>query len=286
MYRVITVTFGSGISPLQENPSGMKPRILLTNDDGVNSAGLWAAYDALNGFAEVTVVAPATQQSAVGRSISIFEPIRASEVVVNGVRAYAVGGKPTDSVIIGLYALDLRPALVVSGINIGENLSFESIMTSGTVGAALEASNQGTKAVAFSLQVEDQGDKFDDPRYHRQSFEGAKKVVREVCGRLIEEGFPPGADVINVNVPSCITGGYEITRLAHKLFLTGVEKRLDPRGRPYFWINGPLIDDAGEGTDVHAVRKGNISITPVTLDCTAPAANSSLERIFPPGRPG
>jgi 5'-nucleotidase len=259
----------------------MKPRILLTNDDGVNSVGLWAAYEALTGIADVTVVAPATQQSAVGRSISIFEPIRANEIMINGVSAYAVGGKPTDSVIIGLYALNIKPVIVVSGINIGENLSFESVMTSGTVGAALEASNQGTPAVAFSLQVEDQGDKFDDPRFHGQSFEGAKRVVKEVCGRLLKNGFPAGADVINVNVPSRISGGYEITRLAHKLFRTGVEKRLDPRGRPYFWINGPLIEDAEEGTDVHAVRKGNISITPVTLDCTARAANDDLEKIFP-----
>ncbi len=260
----------------------MKPRILLTNDDGINSAGLWAAYEALCQIAEVIVVAPATQQSAVGRSISIFEPIRATEVEMNGVRAYAVGGKPTDSVIIGLYALRLEPVLVVSGINIGENLSFESIMTSGTVGAALEASNQGTPAIAFSLQVEDQGDKFDDPRYHSQSFEDAKSVVREVCSRFLERKFPPGADVINVNIPSVMKGGYEITRLAHKLFLTGVEKRLDPRGRPYFWINGPLIEDAEEGTDVHAVRKGNVSITPITLDCTAGSASAELKNIFCP----
>jgi 5'-nucleotidase len=258
----------------------MKPRILLTNDDGVNSVGLWAAYEALAPIAEVTVVAPATQQSAVGRSISIFEPIRVSEVKVNGVAAFAVGGKPTDAVIIGLYALGLEPVLVVSGINIGENLSFESIMTSGTVGAALEASNQGTQAVAFSLQVEDQGDKFDDPRHHGQSFAEPKRVVRDVCERILTRGFPVGADVINVNVPSRVTGGYEVTRLARKLFQTGVEKRLDPRGRPYFWINGPLIDDSDEGTDVHAVRKGRISITPITLDCTAGGAHASVDALF------
>ena len=117
----------------------MKPAILLTNDDGVNSLGIWAAYEALAPIADVTVVAPATQQSAVGRSISIFEPIRANRIKINGIPAWAVAGKPTDAVIIGLYALKLAPTLVVSGINIGENLSFESIMTSGTMGAALEA---------------------------------------------------------------------------------------------------------------------------------------------------
>jgi 5'-nucleotidase len=258
----------------------MPQKILLTNDDGVNSAGLWAAYEALAPIAEVTVVAPATQQSAVGRSISIFEPIRANEVIHEGVRAWAVGGKPTDAVIIGLYALKLAPDLVVSGINIGENLSFESIMTSGTVGAALEAANQGTPAVAFSLQVEDQGEKFDDPRFTSRQFEGSKVVVRETIERIFARGFPKKAHVVNVNIPSVIKGGYVVTRLAEKLFSTGVEKRLDPRGRPYFWINGPLIEDAPEGTDVHAIRMGNVSITPITLDCTAPGAREEAVRLF------
>jgi 5'-nucleotidase len=258
----------------------MKPAILLTNDDGVNSIGLWAAYEALAPIADVTVVAPATQQSAVGRSISIFEPLRAGRIMMNGIPAWSVAGKPTDAVIIGLYALKLNPDLIVSGINIGENLSFESIMTSGTVGAALEASNQGTKGVAFSLQVEDQGDKFDDPRNHGQSFDASKSIVRDVVSRILAHGFCPDADVINVNIPSEVKGGYEVTRLARKLFQTGVEKRFDPRGRPYFWINGPLIEDAEEGTDVHAIRRGNISITPITLDCTAYKAENEARKIF------
>jgi len=258
----------------------MKSAILLTNDDGVYSAGLWAAYQALEPVADVTIVAPAAQQSAVGRSISIFEPIRVHEVKLEGVKAIAVGGKPTDAVIIGLYALSINPVLVVSGINIGENLSFESVMTSGTVGAALEASNQGTPAIAFSLQVEDQGDKFDDPRQSQRSFDEAQRVVRDVVERVLARGFPKGLDVINVNIPSRVKGGYEITRLAHKLFHTGVEQRLDPRGRPYYWINGPLVEDAEEGTDVHAIRKGNISVTPVTLDCTAFGACETLRELF------
>ncbi len=258
----------------------MKPKILLTNDDGITSTGLWAAYEALSPIADVTVVAPATQQSAVGRSISIFEPIRTYDVTINGVKAYSVGGKPTDAVIIGLYALQLEPALVVSGINIGENLSYESIMTSGTVGAALEASNQGTPSIAFSLQVEDQGDKFDDPSQVPNRFDEAKRVVRDVCEKVLKTGFPQNVHVINVNIPSTVRGGYEITRLAEKLFCTGVEKRLDPRGRPYFWIDGPLFEDAEEGTDVHAVRRGNVSITPITLDCTALRAAEDLKALF------
>lgn len=258
----------------------MKPKILLTNDDGITSTGLWAAYNALAPIADVTVVAPATQQSAVGRSISIFEPIRATEVTMNGVPAYSVGGKPTDSVIIGLFALRLNPDLVVSGINIGENLSYESIMTSGTVGAALEAANQGVPSLAFSLQVEDQGDKFDDPSRITDRFFDAKRVVREICEKVLANRFPPDAHVINVNIPAQVRGGYEITRLAEKLFYTGVEERFDPRGRPYYWIDGPLREDAEEGTDAHAVQKGNVSITPITLDCTAFGARDALRGIF------
>lgn len=247
----------------------MRPNILLTNDDGVTSEGLWAAYDALAEFSDVTVVAPSTQQSAVGRSISIFEPIRANKIRINNKEAYSVGGKPTDSVIIGLYALKLKPDLVVSGINIGENLSFESVMTSGTIGAALEAANHDVPSVAFSLQVEDQGDKFDDPKYSCLDFEDSKKAIAYICKKILKKGFPIKSDVINVNIPQKFTGEYEITHLARKLFETGVEKRLDPRGRPYFWINGPLYEDAPEGTDVHSISKGNISITPLTLDSTA-----------------
>ncbi len=247
----------------------MRPRILLTNDDGVASEGIWAAYNALSEFADVTVVAPSTQQSAVGRSVSIFEPIRVTKVQINGHEAYSVSGKPTDCVIIGLFALNLKPDLVVSGVNIGENLSFESVMTSGTVCAAMEAANHGVHSIAFSLQVEDQSDKFDDPRLSTLNFEGAKKAIVHVCRSVFEKGFPSDCHVLNVNIPSKITGGYEVTYLGEKLFDTGVEKRLDPRGRPYYWINGPLRDKAPKGTDTYAVYNGNISVTPLTLDTTA-----------------
>jgi 5'-nucleotidase len=83
-----------------------------------------------------------------------------------------------------------------------------------------------------------------------------------------------------VNIPTPVRGGYEITRLAEKLFYTGVEERFDPRGRPYYWIDGPLYEDADEGTDVHAIQKGNVSITPITLDCTAFRAKDDLRGIL------
>jgi len=262
----------------------MKPVILLTNDDGVTSEGLWAAYDALADIAEIHVFAPSTQQSAVGRSISIFDPIRAHKVVLHGQDAHAVDGKPTDCVILALYAFGIKPDMVVSGINIGENLSFESIMTSGTIGAALEAANHGPPAVAFSIQVSDQGEKFDNPQYSSANFEHAKTAVRDIVLRLLEKGFPAGTDVVNVNMPPGPYAGYATTTLARKLFHTGVETRVDPRGRPYYWINGPLVDEAPPGTDVHAVHHGMVSITPITLDSTAHADMGAMKELFSKNR--
>jgi len=259
---------------------GKKPCILLTNDDGVNSEGLWTAYYALNQIADVKVCAPATQQSAVGRSLSIFEPLRVNTVVHNSVTAYAVGGKPTDSVILALFALNIKPDLVVSGINVGENVSYEAITTSGTVGAALEAANQGYPAVAISLQIEDQKEKFGDARELTGLFHTTKDIVKEIILKILVQGFPSESHVININIPSVIKGGYEITRLADHLFTTGVEKRLDPRGKPYYWINGPLVTEAPDGTDVHAIHEGNISVTPITLDCTAYSGMNQLKTLF------
>jgi 5'-nucleotidase len=264
----------------EQSHAAPRPRILLTNDDGISSDALWATYEALQRIGDVLVCAPATQQSAVGRSLSVFKPLRVHEVITNDVLGYAVEGSPTDSVIIALYALKWEPDLVVSGTNIGENLSCEAVSTSGTICAALEAANQDIPAIAFSLQVLDQGSKFGNQLHHKNAFEGVITVVEDVVRRVITHGFPKGVDVLNVNIPHIITGTYEITTLAHKLFTTDVEMRHDPRGREYYWITGPLIHEAPKGTDIYAVHHGNISITPLTLDCTAIGREKEVGRIF------
>jgi len=248
-------------------------KILLTNDDGVYSTGLKAAYDSVSQLGDVTVVAPSTQKSGVGRGISIFEPLRVSLANVNGFRAYAVAGTPTDSVIIGIFSiLKEHPDLVLSGFNVGENISTDTVTTSGTIGAALEAASYGIPAIAASIQVLDEGDKFDDHRTYSYDFEVGIKIVNRIAKNVLEKGLPEGVDLLNINIPrhATVDTEIEITRLARKIFVTGVEERFDPRGRPYYWINGELIRDAEEGTDVKAVMKnGHISITPLTLDSTA-----------------
>ena len=258
--------------------------ILLTNDDGVYSTGLKAAYDSVRDLGEVTVVAPSSQKSGVGRGISIFEPLRISLANVNGFRAHAVAGTPTDSVILGIFTImKENPDLVLSGFNVGENISTDTVTTSGTIGAALEAASYGIPAIAASIQVLDEGDKFDDHRAYSYDFDVGIKIVNRIAKNVLEKGLPEGVDLLNVNIPrhAAMDTEIEITRLARKIFVTGVEERFDPRGRPYYWINGELIRDAEEGTDVRAVmKKGHISITPLSLDSTARVDFREIEKLL------
>ena len=253
------------------------PRILITNDDGFYSAGLKASYEALKDLGEVYVVAPLVQRSAVGRSMSVMEPIRVSEVHINGMKVYAVDGTPTDAVIIGIFKIIGEiPDLVVSGINLGENLSTEAVTTSGTVGAALEAASQGSPAIAISQEMDDSA-KFEFI-YKPYDFSLAKKILRMLAKLVLRKGMPEGVDVLNVNIPSKFTGEIEVTRLARRLYRTRIEERLDPRGRKYYWITGDEVEDAEEGTDIHAIRSGKVSITPITIDLTASVDFEALRR--------
>ncbi len=254
------------------------PKILITNDDGLYSAGLKASYEALKDLGEVFVVAPAIQKSGVGRSISIMEPIRVSNVSANGITAYAIDGTPTDAVIIGIHKIIGEiPDLVVSGINMGENISTEAVTTSGTVGAALEAATQGSAAIAISLEVPDT-DKFEFV-FKPYDFSTAKSILRKMAEAILSKGMPEGVDVFNINVPSECSG-IEFTRLARRLYMTRIEERLDPRGRRYYWIDGIETGDAEEGTDLHAIRNRKVSVTPLSLDSTARIDLNGLKRWF------
>lgn len=260
-------------------------RILVTNDDGVYASGLQAAARSVEGLGEVVVAAPAGQRSGVGRSISVFEPLRYAQMNLNGLRAYAVTGTPTDSVIIGIFAImkGRLPDLVVSGINVGENISTDTVTTSGTIGAALEAASYGIPAIAASIQAVDQGDKFDLHHGEKHSFDVARSVLRRIATRVLERGLPEGVDLLNLNVPVSATEDTEIvvTRLARKIFRTSVQERLDPRGRPYYWIDGDLICCDAEGTDVQVLyQERKISLTPISLDSTARADPDAIRGLL------
>lgn len=262
----------------------MSNKILLTNDDGVYSAGISAAYNSIKDLGDVTIAAPAVQQSGVGRSISLFEPLRITKANIDGVKAYSIGGTPTDSVILGIFKLmDEKPDLLLSGFNIGENISTDTVTTSGTIGAALEGASYGIPAIAASIQVTDEGLKFDDLRDYQHDFEVGKNIINRIAKKVIQQGLPDNVDLLNVNIPHMAEDDteIEITQLARKFFTMSIEERYDPRGRAYYWIAGDHINDDKEGSDVHAVvHNGHISVTPITLDSTSPVHPSEIEHLI------
>jgi 5'-nucleotidase len=247
-------------------------RILITNDDGVNSSGIVAAKDAVSGLGDIDVVAPATQQSGIGHALTLFEPIRVtSSNLRDGTKAYSVSGTPTDAVIIGIYEImKKKPDLVISGINIGENLGMAELTTSGTIGAAMEAAAHDVPALSVSLQVTRDDIKFHDGHVDLD-FEFAQKTIRKLSEMILKKGLPEGIDFLNVNIPSHPeTYKIRLTRLGKRMYSIHIQKRLDPRGREYYWIDGDPVEMDEEGTDVYTIRGCNCpTITPVSLDCTS-----------------
>ena len=247
-------------------------RILITNDDGVNSTGIVAAKRAVEDLGMINVVAPATQQSGIGHALTLFEPIRVTSTnLIDGTEAFSVSGTPTDAVIIGVYEIsDLKPDLVISGINIGENLGKSELTTSGTIGAAMEAATHGIPAIAVSLQVSRGDIKFHDGRVDLD-FRYAIKILKSVAEIVIRKGLPDGVDFINLNIPSHPTSNkIKLTRLGERMYNIHIQKRLDPRGRPYYWIDGDPVENDDYGTDVKTLKYERCpTITPISLDCTS-----------------
>ena len=247
-------------------------RILITNDDGVNSSGIVAAKDAVSELGDIHVVAPATQQSGIGHALTLFEPMRVTlSNLRDGSKAYSVSGTPTDAVIIGIYELmDEKPDLVISGINIGENLGMAELTTSGTIGAAMEAAAHGIPAVAASIQVTRDDIKFHDGHVDLD-FGFAQKTITRLSKMIIKKGLPEGIDFLNLNIPSHPKSHkIKLTRLGKRMYSIDIQKRLDPRGREYYWIAGDPIEIDEEGTDVYTIRGCNCpTITPISLDCTS-----------------
>jgi len=247
-------------------------RILITNDDGVNSSGIIAAKKAVENLGKIDVVAPATQQSGIGHALTLFEPIRVTATnLMDGTEAYSVSGTPTDAVIIGIFEIvEEKPDLLISGINIGENLGMSELTTSGTIGAAMEAAVHGIPALSVSLQVTRGDIKFHDGHVD-VDFSHAQKITKKVAEKILYKGLPNGVDFLNLNIPdSHRDNKIKITRLGKRMYTIHIKKRLDPRGRPYYWIDGDPVEDDTENTDVHVLKSENsATLTPISLDCTS-----------------
>lgn len=234
-------------------------RILVSNDDGIFSPGIKALGLAMRALGEVRVVAPDVEQSAVGHGITVRRPLRFKHTASAGfgeIPAYRVDGTPADCVVLGVHLLG-RPDLVVSGINIGVNLGLD-LTHSGTVAAALEGSSLGIPSIAFSL----------DTSGEELNFSLAAEWAVRIARLVMQKGLPKGV-LLNVNFPAGVPKGLMVTRLSTHHWEDTVVERLDPEGKPYYWIAGTPVGEEEEGTDLYAVRHGYISITPVSLDFTA-----------------
>jgi 5'-nucleotidase len=238
-----------------------RPTILVTNDDGVASPALRELARALAEVGDVFIIAPEHNWSASGHSKTMHKPLRVSPAQLSdGSPALATSGSPSDCVALALLGiLDKRPALVVSGINQGANVGHD-LTYSGTVSAAMEAVIAGIPAIAISLDS-----------VESQSYDVAAHFAARLAGRLLCER-PERALLLNVNVPALPAEeikGVEITRLGQRVYRDELVHRSDPRGRSYYWIGGePPAGIPEEGTDIGALSRGYISITPVILDLT------------------
>jgi len=235
-------------------------RLLVSNDDGIDSPGLLTLAETLRAEHDVWVVAPRFEQSSKSHSLSLHDPLRIDEV---GEQMYSVTGTPADCVYVAIHDLmPDRPDVVVSGINAGTNLGSD-VHYSGTVAAAREGALQGLPAIAVSLVLARVGE---GPHWQT-----AADVVVRVLGHLADQPMPPRT-VLNVNVPPLPVAalkGIRACRLGHRHYTPSVDRRTDPRGKHYVWIGGPhLRFEGGDEVDGAAVEAGWATVTPLLCDIT------------------
>lgn len=248
-------------------------RVLVTNDDGIYARGLWTLVEAMRKTCEILVVAPDREQSAVGTSVTLHQPLRMKRIepLVEGIEAYSVEGTPADSVILGLKLLAREGVeLVISGINEGLNLG-NDVFISGTVGAALQGNFYEIPSIAISAALV----------RNRVRFEPAAAIGELLARHVQNEGIPPRT-LLNVNLPPLSLNkiqGIEITRLGRRSYRDEIRKGNDGR-RDYYWVvRGKPEWHEVKGTDIWAIRQKRISITPLRGNLANPTRLHSLETL-------
>ena len=239
---------------------------LITNDDGIFAPALRRLKDELAPIGRVVIVAPDRDQSATSHSLTLHRPFRIHRHEPD---LYSVDGTPTDCVVTAFYGLlDEPPDVVISGINHGPNMG-EDVFYSGTVAAAIEGTIQGAPSIAASLVTRELTD-FADPA----------RFVARLVRRVLDHGLPK-RQLLNVNLPHRPWDeirGVRLTRLGSRAYRDTLVRKVDPRGRDYYWIGGEdPVWEARDGTDFFAVDSGYISITPMRLDLTDEAALVDME---------
>lgn len=250
-------------------------RILLTNDDGIHAEGIASLERIARRFTDdVWVVAPEFDQSGFAHSLSLSDPLRLRRI---GEKHYALRGTPTDCVIMGVRKLMPEPPdLILSGINSGSNIA-DDVTYSGTVAGAIEGAMLGIRSIALSQAYSVENEERVVP------YETAEALAPELLDKLISMKLPDGV-LLNVNFPNCPpeeSTGTEVTsqgRLAHSMW---IDERRDGRGLPYFWLRfGRAPEEVTEGTDVHAIRRKKVSVTPLQLDLTAHSLRRELNEVL------
>ncbi len=236
-------------------------RILLSNDDGYQSAGFETLGAVARSLSEdVWACAPETEQSAAGHSLTIHRPLRLRE---HGERRFSVDGNPTDCVVLGIRQIlrESKPDLVLSGINHGRNVA-DDVTYSGTIAVTIEATLRGVPAIALSQAY---------PRGGALDWSTARHWGPIVIRKALEIGWPERV-LLNVNFPACpadAVKGIRVVRQGRHIDGEDVEERTDPRGRRYFWFTPRLDDDEGEpDSDLCALQENCVTITPLHLDLT------------------
>jgi 5'-nucleotidase len=242
------------------------PRILVTNDDGVRTDGIHVLARALRRLGDVVVVAPHVEASAIGHALTLRRPLRVEQLEDS---VYEVDGTPTDCVNVAITSiLRSSPDLIVSGINKGYNLG-DDVTYSGTVAGAMEGALLGIPSIAVSLERS----------IGPYDFGPAAGAAAQVAELVLDRGLP-ARTFININVPPGQPKGFRITVQAKRNHITVVDERLDPRGRPYYWIEEGQNDwEPHDRSDYQAVKDGYVSITPLQPDLTDYNSLSLLDEL-------
>ncbi len=235
----------------------MTKRILITNDDGIEAAGIRALEQAAQALGEVWTVAPATEQSATGHSVSLHRALR---MHAHGERRFAIDGSPTDCVFMAMgHVMPSPPDLIISGVNRGGNVAAD-VTYSGTVAAAFEGALRGVPSLAASRVSFEEGD-----------YGPACEIAVHIGRQLMQRGLPRGV-CLNLNVPPLPAEeilGVVAAPLGWRSYGGDVDQRTDPRGQPYHWIGGTQVTDENQpGSDCIEVKRGYATVTPITVDWT------------------
>ncbi len=243
----------------------IEPLILVTNDDGSEAPGIAALIEILRPLGRVISVAPDRERSGAGHALTLDRPLRVRTLKAD---RHVVNGTPTDCIHLGVSNLTegRQPDLVVSGINRGLNIG-DDVTYSGTVAGALEGTLLHIPSVAVSAG------RFDDDNI---DYFTAETFIRKLCGDILKNGLPSGV-FLNVNIPSCSPRGVRLTRQGTRRYRASMDRRLDPSGRPYFWIAGADTTPTGEPDGDHkAILDGFISVTPLQANLTHEPSLSNL----------